>query len=283
MSFSQPTKVENPALHHYEWRNGKLSWYKKYDEPDNSGKKGENIDATLPFQFIVLDELTTVTGWHDPSESGIYSNEIKNMSKQQLRVRSFKGAEIATGLYVDIKDTIKAGGGKYTRSIYIAEKINDTYVISQIKFAGAAFGAWLEFTKNHNPETGKFLLTGAVEGKKGATVFQVPTFKYGNLTDDDIEAATELDKDLQKYLTRYMDTVELEQDDSVHVEDFDDSETLATPEQLAEFERLKAEKRRPQPDTDLDDNQAVYNRAAVAEVFNDEPPFTDADLPPEFR
>jgi hypothetical protein len=281
MSFSQPTKVENPALHHYEWKNGKLSWFKKYDEPDKNGKKGENVDAVLPFQFIVLDELTTVTGWHDQSNSGIYSNEVKNMSKQQLIVRAFKGPEIARGLYADIKDTVKAAGGKYTRSIYIAEKMDrsDSYVISQIKFAGAAFGAWLEFTKNHNPESGKFLITGAVEGKKGATVFQVPTFRYGDLNEDDIKAATELDQDLQKYLTRYMDTVELEQDESVYTDDIDFSDTKATPAQIAEFESLKAKRMKPQ-DSDGDDEAVeTYSQVAV----NEDPGFSDDDIPPEFR
>lgn len=284
MSFSQPTKVENPALHFYEWKNGKLSWFKKYDEPDKNGKKGEDVDAKLPFEFIVLDELATVTGYNKQSDSGITSNEVKDTREQALNVRSFKGGDIARGLYAEIKDTIKAAGGKYTRSIYIAEKVNNQYVISHIKFAGAAYGAWYEFTKNHNPETGKFLLTGSVEGKNGATVYQMPTFKYGDLNEADIEAATELDTDLQKYLERYIKNIQLEQDTSVQVDELDDDDTLATPEQVAEFNSLKAKKFETKPEAEEQVDQAAYNRAAVSEVFdNDEPPFTDDMIPPEFR
>lgn len=270
MSFSQPTKVENPALHFFEWRHGKLSWYKKGEEKG----KGENIDAKLPFEFIVLDELSNVTGYHKPSDSGIISNEVKDTRDQELHVRSFKGGDIARGLYADIKDTIKGAGGKYTRSIYIAEKVNGQYVISHIKFSGAAYGAWYEFTKNHNPETGKFLLTGSVEGQNGATTYQMPTFKYGTLTEADIQAATELDTDLQKYLERYIKNVQLEQDDSVHVEDFDDSETLATPEQLSEFERLKAEKLKPQPDDDDPEFASLLEQGMAADGL---------DIPPEWK
>jgi hypothetical protein len=279
MSFSQPTKVENPALHFYEWRNGQLSRYDKETK--------ENIAIKLPFTFVVLDELTTVTGFHEPSNSGIFSNEIKHMDRQTLRVRAFKGGDIATGLYAKIKDTIKANGGRYTRSVYIAEKVGSGYVISHIKFTGAAFSAWLDFTREHNVEQGIVRLTGSVEGKKGATVYQIPTFEYEKLDPEThaktIEACTKLDTDLQAYLTRYMDTSQLEQEESVHVDEIDFSDTKATPEQVAEFESRKAKKFETKPDPEEEVDQAAYNRAAVAEVFNDEPPFTDDDLPPEFR
>lgn len=279
MSFSQPTKVENPALHFYEWRNGQLSRYDK--------EKKENIAVKLPFQFVVLDELTTVTGFHEPSNSGIFSNEIKHMDRQTLRVRAFKGGDIATGLYANIKDTIKANGGRYTRSVYIAERIGTDFVISHIKFTGAAFSAWLDFTREHNVEQGIVKLSGSVEGKKGATVFQIPTFEYEKLEagthPDIITACTKLDVDLQAYLTRYMDTSQLEQDDSVHTdEDIDYSDTKATPEQIAEFESLKAKGATGKPKTNdeaFEDIQSTYNRAAVSEAFDEPLP----DVPPEYQ
>jgi hypothetical protein len=282
MSFSQPTKVENPALHFYEWRNGQLSRYDK--------EKKENVIVKLPFSFGVLDELSTSTGFHEPSNSGIFSNEVKKLDSQILRVRAFKGGDIATGKYIDIKDKVKANGGRYTRSIYIAEKtaekIGSGYVISNIKFTGAAFSAWLDFTRAHNVEQGTVTLTGSVEGKKGATIYQIPTFEYGELTHDQITAFTALDQDLQKYLDRYMDTSQLEQDDSVHVDELDDSDTKASPEQVAEFERLKAEKLKKTGQsgttTEAEDaDQATYNRAAVAEIWGNDEPLPD--VPPEYQ
>lgn len=293
MSFSQPTKVENPALHFYEWRNGQLSRYDK--------EKKENIVVKLPYTFGVLDECTTTTGFHEPSNSGIFSNEIKDLSRQTLRVRAFKGGDIATGLYAEIKDKIKANGGRYTRSVYIAEKVGSGYVISNIKFTGAAFSAWLDFTRAHNVEQGIVTLTGSTEGKKGATTYQIPTFEFGELTDEQIATFTTLDKDLQAYLTRYMDTSQLAQDDSVHSDDefldsFNTDDGKASPEQLKEYDRLKAEKlgstkatttttpgiTSPTPSGEEEPGQEAYNRAAVSEVF-DEPGFSDDDIPPEFR
>jgi hypothetical protein len=279
MSFSQPTKVENPALHFYEWRNGQLSRYDK--------EKKENVVVKLPFTFIVLDELTTISGYHEPSESGIFSNEIQYMDRQTLRVRAFKGGEIAQGLYADIKDKVKANGGRYTRSVYIAEKIGSGYVISHVKFYGAAFSAWLDFTRAHNVEKGTVTLTGSVEGKKGATTYQIPTFEYGDLTDEQIKACTELDTDLQAYLKRYMDTSQLEQDDSVHVDELDDSDTKATPEQIADFEKRKADKsigkylRQGGLVDEEEADQATYNRAAVAEIWGNDEPLPD--VPPEYQ
>ena len=50
--------------------------------------------------------MHTVRGWSNSSESGIYSNEVQYIGQEELNVRSFKGGEIACGLWKDIKNKV---------------------------------------------------------------------------------------------------------------------------------------------------------------------------------
>ena len=115
--------LTNPAVKFIEW-NSETGSFKTYDKV-----KKENIDIPLPVRFYVLDELATIKGFSDKIQNGIWSNEVKDITKQSLKVMS-KGKEgkvltIAEGLYgteknPGIKETIVAAGGKYTRSLYAA-------------------------------------------------------------------------------------------------------------------------------------------------------------------
>ena len=109
-AFAQPQS--NPSTKFIEWKsNDKCFSY--YDKDEQ-----KNISISLPFKFLVLDELHTIKGWNDATSSAIYSNEVKFISKETLTVKPFKGNEIAKGLYKDIKKKIVAAGGHYTKSIY---------------------------------------------------------------------------------------------------------------------------------------------------------------------
>ena len=107
------TPQSNPATKFFDWKsNDKCFSY--YDK-----EKQENVLVPLPFKFLVLDELHAVKGWNDATSSGIFSNEVKFISKETMTVKPFKGNEIAKGLYKDIKEKIVAAGGHYVKSIYI--------------------------------------------------------------------------------------------------------------------------------------------------------------------
>ncbi|AXH74765.1 MAG: hypothetical protein [Bacteriophage sp.] len=201
MSRSNPTnEIANPANRWFEFsgKNGVIKYYDK--------EKEEKMELKLPFTFIVLDTLATIKGWNDPSDSGIYSNEVRDITKDVLLVKSFKGPQIAEGFYRDIKNTIIANGGHYSSSVYIAYAYNNIFQIGNIQFKGAALNSWVEFTKANRNAIMKqaIVITGYTEGKKGAVTFKIPTFGLREISASTEETAKDLDKELQEYLNVYL-------------------------------------------------------------------------------
>jgi hypothetical protein len=199
MSRSNPSEhVSNPAT---RW-NGEKGLVRYYDK-----EKKESVDVPLPFTFLLLDQLAAVRGWHDESSSGIYSNEVKDTTKDVLVVKSFKGGTIAEGLYRDIKLEVNAAGGSYTACCYIGYKdAAGALQLAAIRFKGAALGGWMEFTKEHRGDLykGAIKIDGYTEGKKGRVVFRVPTFKPVPVSDETNDEATALDQELQEFLSAYL-------------------------------------------------------------------------------
>jgi hypothetical protein len=168
------------------------------------------------FMFILLDELATVKGWHDPSESGIFANEVRDTRQDILVVRSFKGGELASGLYADIKDRIVAVGGHFVASCYIAYKDGADLRLGNIRFKGAALSAWMDFKKQcpaKKDSSGKNVkayyvdaikIHGFDQQKKGGTTFRVPQFQLVQLSEETNKQAIALDSELQAYLSEYL-------------------------------------------------------------------------------
>jgi len=195
-AFSQP--LSNPAKRFLEWKsNDKCFSY--YDK-----EKKENVKVELPFKFLVLDQLHTVSGWNDATSSGIYSNEVKFISKQVMTVKPFKGNEIAKGLYADIKDKVKNAGGHYVKSIYI---MLEDGTLANIQLKGSAVQQWGEFTNkslSRLPEEW-VVVDKAVEGKKGAVKFTTPGFTFGgSLSDEQADQADLVFDELETYLKAYL-------------------------------------------------------------------------------
>jgi len=195
---TENTGSSNPAKKHFiEWKNGSFSYYDKVQE--------KRIDLGHKITFMVLDSLSTVKGWDDKSGSKIYSNEVRSIAKDVLNVKSFKGGDLISGLYKDIKDRIKALGGMYFSSIYVATKIDGEVVMGNLHLKGAALQVWSDFNKENRDD----ILNKAVsvhakeERKKGATKWEVPMFKIIDITEKSNEEANALDVVLQDYLTEY--------------------------------------------------------------------------------
>ncbi|WP_296683369.1 hypothetical protein [Flavobacterium sp.] len=208
-AFSQP--LSNPAKRFLEWKsNDKCFSY--YDK-----EKKENILVQLPFKFLVLDQLHTVSGWNDATSSGIYSNEVKFISKQVMTVKPFKGNEIAKGLYADIKDKVKNAGGHYVKSIYI---MLEDGTLANIQLKGSAVQQWGEFTNktlSRLPEEW-VVVDKAVEGKKGAVKFTTPGFTFGgSLSDEQANQADLVFDELETYLKAYL----IKEEAPVEVADLD--------------------------------------------------------------
>ena len=196
MSRSAQASNPNPCTKWFEWAGstGNLGYYDK--------ERGEKVAVKLPFTFLVLDQLATVTGWSDDAQSGIWSNEVRNTRTDVLTVRT-KGGIAAEGLYEEVKNVT---GARYAKSIYIAYyDENKELQLGNIKASGACLSAWIEYCKGKDVYKGAVTLEGGVQAKKGRTTYFVPQFtakaEVSDATDD---KAKQLDRALQAYLAKYL-------------------------------------------------------------------------------
>lgn len=201
MSRSNPTaEIINPSTRWFEF-NGDTGIIQYYDKEEK-----KKIDVPLPFTFIILDSLATVKGWHEASKSGITANEVRDITKDVLMVKSFKGGEIAQGFYREIKDKVGMAGGGYVSSIYIAFKSGDHYFIGNVQFSGASLNSWVEFSKANRAQLMKqaISIVGTTDHQKGKVKYKMPVFALKEVSEAANQIATDLDKELQAYLDLYL-------------------------------------------------------------------------------
>lgn len=195
MSRSNNTEIKNPAEKFFQWSgsDGQIKYYDKEAQ--------ENQIVDFPFPFLVLDRLTTMTGYSDEDQSGIWSNEIRNTKTQELTVRTKSGIK-KKGLYEEVKTVT---GAKYAQSVYLAfYDENKNLQIGNFKMSGSAVSAWIEFCKGRDIYKGAVKITGAEEQKKGATKYYSPIFEaIPEVKETTEENAKALDVQLQEYLTAY--------------------------------------------------------------------------------
>lgn len=195
-AFSQPQT--NPSTKFIEWKSNDKC-FSFYDRETSA-----NVSITLPFKFLVLDELHTVKGWNDASSSQINSNEVKFISRDEMVVKPFKGNEIAKGLYKDIKEKIKAAGGHYVKSVYCMLEDGS---IANLQLKGAACQSYGDFTaKTRSRLTDEWVVVDkAIEGKKGAVKYTTPGFAFEkSLSDSEADLADEAFNTLEAYLKTYL-------------------------------------------------------------------------------
>ena len=210
---------QNPAKRFLEWKSNDKT-FSYYDK-----EKGANVSVKLPFKFLTLKELHTVKGWNDNSESAIYSNEVKFIGTEPLTVKSFKGGELAKGLYKDIRSRVKDVGGHYVKSIYIMSESGEIY---NLQLKGSAVQMWGDFTKKTRSRLSDewVSVTGADERKKGSIEYSVPIFKYGqSLCEDDCKNADEVYAVLDMYIQTYLAGKAIDADTPPEIDvDFKDGE-----------------------------------------------------------
>ena len=202
MSRSNPnTGSSNPSTRWHEWAGGSDGGFLTYYDKE----KKENVNVTLPFTFILLDETATVKGWHESSESGIYANEVRDTRQEVLVVRAFKGGELASGHYAAIRDRVGSMGGHFVANLYIAYRNGNELAIGALQFKGAALKDWMEFRKaSRNDIYAKAItINGYADGKKGSVKYRTPKFALSPISDASNAKAIELDKELQAYLSAY--------------------------------------------------------------------------------
>lgn len=237
MSRSNP-QLKNPAKRFIQWRGGEekggvLEYYDKQDE--------QTVDVPIPFTFLVLDELNTISGFSDRDKSSYWSNEVRNLQTDELIVKTSAGTK-ARGVYADLDD-VKSKGAKYAKSVYIAFK-DETgeLVIGNIKIMGAALTAWIEFQKKWNVNDIAVKLAGVKKAKKGSTIYFIPVFEALEVTEATNQAALELDKELQSFLNSYLNR---KPEEAVVVDDeaADDDTTTEDDEEIEEIDD------NPEPET----------------------------------
>lgn len=237
MSRSNPT-AKNPAERFIQWRGGAENVGSKIDPTWEGGKltyydrdTEKEVEIKLPFSFLVLDELSTITGYSEPQRSGFWSNEVRSLTTDPFIVKN-KAGVVATGLYGTISDRIKSEGAKYAKSVYIAFKNDEgELAIGNIKIAGAALNAWIEFQKKFNVmECAVYISDEPKLEKKGSNHYFSPVFEGQKASTESAKAATALDEVLQNYLGNYLsrksdidEAVPVAQDD-VEIEDLPDKE-----------------------------------------------------------
>lgn len=206
MSLSNPAVSQNPAKKFIEWKGseGYFSYYNK--------EKKDNIKLEAPLYIIALDQLATITGYSDKMQSGIWSNEVRYTSKEELVVKT-KGGVIAKGLYQDIKSQIEANGGKYAKSVYAVlitgNKENTKLELVNFKFSGSSLSPFINAKIGDNGEV-IILEKNEEPQKKGATTYYEPKITKNKKREDILDKAIEQDKALQEYLKQYFsDTVEV--------------------------------------------------------------------------
>ena len=200
MSRSNPTEntTPHPSTLWAEWdgSNGALRYYDKESKA--------NVLIPDKFTMILLDQLSCINGWSDSNESGIYSNEIRSIGKDILRVVTYSGKTIAEGIYKSISPSIASAGGKFTANLYIAYKsvTLGKLAIGSIKLKGAALSSWLEFSKTNKDAiyAKAIVFNGCETGKKGAITFKTPKFELKEISEQTNLDALNLDVVLQTYL-----------------------------------------------------------------------------------
>lgn len=195
MSRSNNTDIINPACKFFEWQGstGKIKYFDK--------EKKENIILDLPFTFLVLDKLATITGFYEKENSGFWSNEVRSTITEPFTVRTKKGVE-QVGLYKDLAPTLNKGA-QFCQSVYIAYFEGDVLTIGNIKMQGSSIGAWIDFCKGKDIYKIAVTIAASKPERKGATNYFVPVFQSKEVSEATNLAAIELDKELQEYLKLY--------------------------------------------------------------------------------
>ena len=205
--------AKSPVSKYLQWDSAERTF--KYWNKEAS--KNEYIK--IPANFVVLKEMATITGFHEPTQSGIYSNEVAavNLKTQELTVKTGKGLVIAKGIYGDIKPILATSGAKFATSVYAL--LNGELVC--LKLAGSSFSAWYDFVAENRKQflSNSIDILSVEDKKKGATKYTQPVFTLGKAIDDATNSKAE---SAYTELVSYMnsrDSSKVEMPESVRAEE----------------------------------------------------------------
>jgi len=207
---NESPKSSNPTTKYLAWKSvdKQFSYYDK--------ASGDNIAVELPLRFVFLQHYHTIKGWNDATQTGIYSNEVFYIGKENLSVQTFKGKKIASGLYKDIKPDVVAAGGKYHRSVYVMLEDGS---VANIALKGAVVKEWSDFMEaSRNLIDNQWVeVTSSKDEKKGSVKYSVPVFSLGKPLNVDQSnqadsAAGALKKHMDNYFSNDLREIEVEEE-----------------------------------------------------------------------
>jgi len=222
MSFANP-RPENPASKFIDYK-GDTGKFQHYQKPEAEGQEGKNIVIKLPIKFIVIDELSTIAGFNDAFQTGVYSNEV-HRPKEILHVRLFTkkdsplNKEISKmgciGTYAEIKGDIKSLGGKYAKSVYALINNNGAAELVNFKVKGSFLNAWIE--SGINTDRDGILIKECIQKKKGTNTYFEPVIEPFEITDK--EKTQKIARKYYDLLQKYFEQRKNYTDEQVIVEE----------------------------------------------------------------
>lgn len=206
-------KSTNPTAKYLAWKStNKMFTY--YDKA-----AGENVEVPLPLKFVFLQHYHTVKGWNDATQTGIYANEVYYIGREELSVRTFKGKDIASGLYKDIKADVNAAGGKYHRSVYV---MLEDGTVANVSLKGAVVKSWSDFMEESKNLVDNQWITieSSKDEKKGSVKYSVPVFTLGKpLTAEESNAADNAAALLKVHMDAYFGSSDVaEEEEELDIE-----------------------------------------------------------------
>lgn len=158
-----------------------LEWSSEEKSFRQYNKETKQKDLISIGKLLVLKEMHTVKGWSDSEQSGIFSNEVEQIGKDEIHVRTFSGKIIAKGIYKEIKDQIEKAGGRYVKSVYCMTESGE---VINIQLKGATVKSWGDsFNKSRARMADEWISIDAiVEEKKGRVNYSFPTWKFDGVT-----------------------------------------------------------------------------------------------------
>lgn len=167
-----------------------------------NGTENVSLDE---LRLVLMDTRSCITGWSDSANARIWSNTIKVVGSEELVVKT-KGADIAKGLYADIKDSVKNAGGNFTLNVYALVKIENDYELCCLSLDKGGLKEWSDFLAANKLSAvydNVLVCTKGDQQKKGAVKYYNPKFELAGLIEDDVvKNAMALDRDvLQPYFS----------------------------------------------------------------------------------
>lgn len=212
-------QLSNPAEYYVSW-SGKVEKVKNTKgEIEKEGgyffwKDQDNdyapVALSTPMIMYPIGESMSITGgiYDGASNSGTFlsSNEFGGWDETITVYEKESGASssdrIARGQWQDIKDTVKAHGGKIQTNLYVVAKIGDEPSIVRLQVKGAASMALGKFRKNQGKKFYEQALkwTGVEYRVNGSVDYAAPKFEAGDAyTETELNSLQEYAKIISEY------------------------------------------------------------------------------------